>query len=84
MSVLTYIMPPLLHAKLVTEPMKNGLLDRPFSLFGAELIPSHLQLVFDRIYLSLGLFFFVFSTAQSGYDIYQQIIGQGSCSHGEG
>lgn len=79
-SILTYIMPPYIHSKIVT---RNLLKKNPdvvnLPLFENDLINPKVQSILDTSYCCFGIVFCVVSTVLTGLSLYETLVEGGTC-----
>ena len=79
-SILTYIMPPFIHSRIVTKKLltKNpDVVHMP--MFDTDLIDPITQNVLDNIYYWFGILFCVVSTSLTGLSVYFTLAEGGNC-----
>jgi hypothetical protein len=80
-SILTYVMPPLLHRRIVTEPLLHATAGDEIAVkFETDFISPSCQYVIDITYCVFGILFCIVSTLSTGFSIYSQLEQEGGIS----
>ena len=76
-SILSFVMPPLLHYKIVSIPLSHKK-DHVMVEFANDAVNPKVQIVFDVILTILGIFISVAGTCINGASVYEKIV-KGVC-----
>ena len=80
-TILCYIMPPLLHLKLVSEPLLQGRFpsNKDIREFQNDWVEPQFQYYTDCVFFCFGLAFCVFATSLTAYESYTDLVSGTGC-----